>query len=703
MENAGRIHMIAVVVFLWLMINVSPAISASPELTDIEAVIEWHYFSRAAENLAGHLDTIFFTDGPARVRGERALSALWRRVRLEQPRVMFIAARESASGKMGAVHFTVDYLLTLTETGARFPKQDENIALLEKHDGDWRIRRVMSVDALDYVPQALDDAGISAWQEDMKSIRNLLAVYSASARQGRAAVEDIRQGLLLAYDFTKEPQEKAFKDLSGNGYTALLEGPLWAGNNGLYFDGRDDFVRVKGGEKVHFDMALTVIGEILPASFAHHTWQSIVWKGDPASPAVDADNPEFGIWLHNQAFLRGASTARDGLGKGQTYCHTRAGSVTRKRVFALVINSVKGTMTAFLDGDAAASNNYSTAGIRETGGGLLIGGGIPFGDGAHFRGYIRWLRIYSRALSEGEIDRLCACFSVHEAPWDDPYQVSDVNLPDDGAGFTPIHLHSAFTPAGLKSLEPGVAIRHGWITLPGRNRPTEIIYRHDGSYLWFSGLATILDCLDYCGQGGLVEQKIIGDGAVLWESGRIAQREPGKGFSVDLAGVKEVRLVTTDGGNGVGEDWAAWLNLKLSTVSENSIGVDAKPTALPAVVRRTETASRAKAKIDHIYTLAEKPSGSTVVNVDRFRLSAEQVYVWFAFSGMTTGTIIKGIWRDEGRRTILQEFPIVITRESGNAGFALRQPLHGWTPGNYRIDLMSGADLLGGAGFQITK
>jgi len=89
------------------------------------------------------------------------------------------------------------------------------------------------------------------------------------------------------------------------------------------------------------------------------------------------------------------------------------------------------------------------------------------------------------------------------------------------------------------------------------------VYYHDGSALTLSGYATVLDCLHYCGRAGSMEFIVVGDGRELWRSGPIFQKAAGAAFSINLAGVRELRLVVTDGGNGNAEDWGAWLNLEV--------------------------------------------------------------------------------------------------------------------------------------------
>jgi hypothetical protein len=109
--------------------------------------------------------------------------------------------------------------------------------------------------------------------------------------------------------------------------------------------------------------------------------------------------------------------------------------------------------------------------------------------------------------------------------------------------------------------EGGQAVEDGLYAGPGDDGPTEAVYLHDGSPVSLRGTATVVDCFGYCGRAGSVTFAIRGDGLELWSSGLVRHGDPGRTFEVDLGGVHELRLVTTDGGNGTAEDWAAWLDL----------------------------------------------------------------------------------------------------------------------------------------------
>lgn len=57
---------------------------------------------------------------------------------------------------------------------------------------------------------------------------------------------------------------------------------------------------------------------------------------------------------------------------------------------------------------------------------------------------------------------------------------------------------------------------------------------------------------------GSVIFKVLGDGAVLWESGVMKGGEPAKRINVKLKGVKRLELVVEDAGDGIEDDHADW-------------------------------------------------------------------------------------------------------------------------------------------------
>jgi hypothetical protein len=117
--------------------------------------------------------------------------------------------------------------------------------------------------------------------------------------------------------------------------------------------------------------------------------------------------------------------------------------------------------------------------------------------------------------------------------------------------------------AFANATDAGQPVDDGFFVHPGSEGPTEIVYQHDGSSATLQGRATVIDCVGYCGGAGTVTFAIEGDGRELWNSGLVRHGGPGRIFAVQLEGVSEIRLKSTDGGNGIDEDWAAWVDLRV--------------------------------------------------------------------------------------------------------------------------------------------
>jgi len=59
--------------------------------------------------------------------------------------------------------------------------------------------------------------------------------------------------------------------------------------------------------------------------------------------------------------------------------------------------------------------------------------------------------------------------------------------------------------------------------------------------------------------------QVWGDGVLLYESGVMTGSTPTKSVNVNIAGKSQLRLVVTDGGDGISSDHADWAGALLST------------------------------------------------------------------------------------------------------------------------------------------
>ncbi|MDJ0837947.1 MAG: DNRLRE domain-containing protein [Acidobacteriota bacterium] len=369
--------------------------------------------------------------------------------------------------------------------------------------------------------------------------------------------------LLLHFDFTRKPNRHQVTDLSGRNHHGIIHGAEWIGDKGIYLDRRGDYVEVPHPD-LHSDQGLTLVVDCTPLSY-NNAWSNLIWKGNYPDCTRNCENREFSLWLSNNGYAHFTATSKDNVGKGQTAIETPPGSFDQGAMITAVIDSGAGLMRIYLDGVEYAAGPFSKAGIRTSEESLFIGGIAEKVLGQYFHGYIRSVRIYGRALELDEIRGMTRPKPKNRLV------AKDLCFPDNAVirghwgSAIPINEDVHFQKCDRNNLERGFRIRNGMFTHPGNRGPSEMIYEHDGSEGVLSGYATVLDCVPSCGRAGTVKFIIEGDGRVLWESGLIKQADPGKPFRIGLGGIRELRLIAEDGGNGNGEDWAAWLNLELES------------------------------------------------------------------------------------------------------------------------------------------
>ena len=109
----------------------------------------------------------------------------------------------------------------------------------------------------------------------------------------------------------------------------------------------------------------------------------------------------------------------------------------------------------------------------------------------------------------------------------------------------------------------GAELRIGSATFDhgvGSHAPAELVYRVDGKYRWLTFHAGISEEMT---ENGSVVVQVWADGRKLHETPVLQVKEEPRYVSLSIAGVKEVRLVATDAGNGIGADHICFGNLRL--------------------------------------------------------------------------------------------------------------------------------------------
>ncbi len=116
-----------------------------------------------------------------------------------------------------------------------------------------------------------------------------------------------------------------------------------------------------------------------------------------------------------------------------------------------------------------------------------------------------------------------------------------------------------------------------------------------------------------------VEFKVIGDGAVLWQSGIVKRLQPARQVDVDLKGIKLLELVVTDGGDGYACDHADWAEAKFE------VAANAKIAALASAKKKK------KAKTGH--QGKHQPNPTITGTLDLTKLAGAGAKVLTDFSG----------------------------------------------------------------------
>ena len=94
----------------------------------------------------------------------------------------------------------------------------------------------------------------------------------------------------------------------------------------------------------------------------------------------------------------------------------------------------------------------------------------------------------------------------------------------------------------------------------GTHANSEIVYKLDGQYTSFAALVGVDSEV---GSVGTVEFQVVVDNQVVFSSGVMNKNIEAKEVNVDLSGKNELKLIVTDGGDGINSDHADWVNARL--------------------------------------------------------------------------------------------------------------------------------------------
>ena len=89
---------------------------------------------------------------------------------------------------------------------------------------------------------------------------------------------------------------------------------------------------------------------------------------------------------------------------------------------------------------------------------------------------------------------------------------------------------------------------------------SQVVFNLDGEYSRFFSDVGIDDA---AGKNGSATFKVIADGKIIFDSGLITGDSPKQGINLDVSDIKQLKLVTTDGGDGIQSDLADWASARV--------------------------------------------------------------------------------------------------------------------------------------------
>lgn len=156
-------------------------------------------------------------------------------------------------------------------------------------------------------------------------------------------------------------------------------------------------------------------------------------------------------------------------------------------------------------------------------------------------------------------------------------------LPTGGTYISDMNWTSATTGYGAITKDQSVNNNGTPINLGGKTYAkglgvhaiSDIRYNLGGNYSKFVSHVN----LQY-GAGGKVSYEVWADGTKLFDSGPMDGLSITKAINVDITSKKELKLIVTDAGDGIGSDWAAWADARL--IANTTTAADTTPPSVPS-------------------------------------------------------------------------------------------------------------------------
>jgi glucose/arabinose dehydrogenase len=196
-------------------------------------------------------------------------------------------------------------------------------------------------------------------------------------------------GLVAAYAF-EEGIGTSVADASGNSNVAIISGATWstAGKSGkaLSFDGVNDWVSVADASSLDLTTGLTLEAWVHPASLSG--WRTVVMKERTAGLA-------YALYAHDNA-PRPAVTVNVGSDQSST-----GAQALPLNTWSHLAGTYDGTTLRLYVNGALVSSRPLAGSMSTSAQPLRLGGNAVWGE--YFAGLIDDVRVYSRALSQSEV------------------------------------------------------------------------------------------------------------------------------------------------------------------------------------------------------------------------------------------------------------------------------------------------------------
>ena len=196
-------------------------------------------------------------------------------------------------------------------------------------------------------------------------------------------------GLVAAYGFD-EGSGTSTADGSGRGNGGTLTGATWATGkfgSGLNFDGVNDWVTVADSSSLDLTTAMTLEAWILPAVSSN--WRTALFKEQPGDVAYSLYSSTNTNVPRSESVIGGTARSVNGT------------APLASGVWSHVAATYDGSNYRLFVNGAQVASTTASGSIAVTTGALRIGGNSVWGE--WFSGRIDEVRVYSRALSQAEI------------------------------------------------------------------------------------------------------------------------------------------------------------------------------------------------------------------------------------------------------------------------------------------------------------